>query len=113
MKLPFTFLILFIFFFCSCRKSQTPPDVIPEEQFTNFYADLLILREKDDLLGSDSLTSQHRMDSLYQKYQIDSGKVQTTIETYKQDLNRWKEFHKKVTNRLQIIQREELSKPKL
>ena len=113
MKLPLTFLVLFSLSFCSCRKNQSQIEIIPEEQFINFYSDLLIVREESILLRLDSLSLQHRIDSLYQKYQLDTSKVRITLENYKQDLDRWKEFHGRVTKRLEVIQREELSKPKL
>jgi hypothetical protein len=102
----------FLLFFCSCSKRQQAINLIPEEQFVNIYADLLIANEEGILLQLDSVSIRQKADSIYHHYNIDTSIVRITLESYKQDMNKWKEFHEKLTNRLANIQREELSPPK-
>jgi len=89
---------------CSCSKKQQAASALPEDLFVRFYADKLIIQEESVLLHSDSTTTNHRIDSLYQAYNITSTQVQATIADYKTDVAKWKDFYDKVIQRLESLQ---------
>ena len=105
--------ILLLFFLvallscCSAREGDSRR--IPEETFVRLYADMLIEREERVLRGTgDAQTAA--TDSLYQSYGVTAPDVEHTLYQYQSDLAAWKEFHVKVTKRLEILQEEMASK---
>ena len=106
MKNIICFLVAMVCLSFSCSKRPSTANVIPEEKFVHFYADLMIAREEGELLGLGSSGMSMRIDSVYRFYVITPDRMNSTIEYYKNDVNRWKDFHEKVASRLGEIQRE-------
>lgn len=93
----------------SCSRGPGNTGVIPEGPFVRLYADLLIAREERSLRGAAPADSAAQ-DSLYRAYGVTAGDAALTLERYKAGLSTWKEFHARVTKRLDSLQQEMASK---
>ena len=96
----------------SCRNNNASKLSIPEEQFINLYADMLILREDENLSQADSLQRKRALDSLYASYKVSPSQFDASLQFYKNDLSRWKSFYEEVTQRLEAVQLEQRQKAK-
>ncbi len=104
--------LLFALFFVtialqSCHNDESVDLPIPENQFVNLYADMLIIREEAHFSLSDSLTTKLRIDSLYASYHVTDKQAEIAIQYYKKDLHRWKQFYENVIRRLDSLQQME------
>jgi len=97
------FLLTVIISLCSCSTKRESIPGIPEETFINLYSDLLIIREDATLRAIQSGEKQSAIDSIYQNYGVTEAIVQSRIDHYKRNLSNWKEFHEKVTKRLELL----------
>jgi hypothetical protein len=88
----------------SCGDNDSKEQTIPEPQFINLYADVLILKEEVSLSRSDSLHLKRGLDSLYENYHTSRSEFEATLLYYKKDLPRWKRFYEDVTKRLDSVQ---------
>jgi hypothetical protein len=79
---------------------------IPEEQFIDFYVSQTILKEEATLMAVTPEQIEHMQDSLYQVKGVTQSQVEQTLDYYKKDLERWKAFHGKVTQRLEDLHRQ-------
>lgn len=106
-----TFSIIIIIFLISCSEKKTTSNLLPDSTIVNFQADLMIVQEENQFLRSDSLVRHQRMDSLYTHYNITKEQVEETLDFYRKDINRWKQFYESVMHRLESLQRDEIKTP--
>ncbi len=113
MKKPLLLFAASLVIFISCSNKDTGLNVLADTTVVNFQADYLIIQQENQLLRLDSLEQQHRFDSLYNYYNITKGQFDTTLNYHKKDINRWIEFHQKVSRRLETLQLREIHPPNL
>ena len=112
MKLLLTFVIFCSCIVCSCTDNSSSVPVIPEDQFVNLYADLLLLKQEGQLIHADSAQMKKRTDSLYTIYHVNNEQVEAALNRYKRSLKDWKELHEKVIKRLESLQSSQPPHPK-
>lgn len=94
----------------ACGNNDSKGRPIPEEQFINLYADVLVLKEEHSLSRSDSIRMNDRLDSLYANYRTTPSEFDSTLQYYRKDLGRWKKLYEGVTKRLETIQQQDRPK---
>jgi hypothetical protein len=94
----------------TCSRTSGGATAIPEDRFVHLYADLLVAREEAPLRGLPDGDTTLR-DSLCRAYATTPQEVDATIARTKADLTAWKEFHAKVTKRLEEMQKDLASRP--
>lgn len=102
-------------FFClllvsGCRSGNPPGSAPDRDQLVKIYADMLIIREENNISRLDSTPARHRIDSLYKTYKTSSGQVDSSIQYYKNDINQWREFYDDVAKRIEEIQQQQRQK---
>jgi hypothetical protein len=106
------YIIAFVLIFCSCgRQDHARPAGLPsgdDEKFVDFWSRLRIIQEEGSLAHLDSLALKKKTDSLYTAYSYTPEGVSTTLDSYRADLPRWKEFHEHVAHRLEELQKDSL-----
>jgi hypothetical protein len=107
MHRPYYILLIVAFMIASCSRGHSDSTFSPDDQFTDYYAHLLILKEEGKLLMTDSTHMNMRIDSLRIAFHMTKGYVDSTVSTYQSDLQRWRQFYDLVIKRLEVIQREE------
>ena len=95
----------------SCKNNDSKGLPIPEEQFVNLYAEMLVLREENSLSQTDSSRMKRSLDSLYANYQTTPSEFDSSLQYYRKDLARWKKLYEDVSNRLETIQQQVRQKP--
>jgi len=90
----------------SCSGPRPGPVAIPEEEFVEMYAHLLILQQEGALSGADSAVMKVRTDSLHREFQLSRDQVETALGYYRADLPRWRELFGKIIHRLEQLQQE-------
>jgi hypothetical protein len=94
---------------CSRTTGAGAADV-PGENFVRLYADLLVAREEAPLRGLPDGDTRLR-DSLYRAYHVTPQEFDAAIARAKADIAVWKEFHARVTRRLEEVQKDLASRP--
>lgn len=89
----------------SCSNKQSDNSIISEDVFTNVYADLQIAKEEAVILAADSVYISHKADSIYSAYHVTGKQVESTLQSYKNDLPGWKLFQERVIKRLESLQK--------
>jgi len=102
------FYLIIISVFMSCSKHKSSIAILPDSICINIKADLMIIQEENRVLREDSTTLQHKIDSLFHHYNISESQIETSVQEYKKDLTRWKEFNSKILKRLEYLQQKEL-----
>ena len=93
---------------CAPNRLAAPP--LQEDAFVRFYADRLIVSNEAAIQGVDTLTVNHRLDSLLHQYSFHPDQISDALEYYKQDGERWAHFHELVSRRLEQLQQYELAR---
>ncbi len=102
-----TFLFLIsVLFLVSCTQQNEGSPPLPEEKFIDFYVNKTILKEEATLLAVTPEQTERMEDSLYQAKGVTQSQVEETLDYYKNDIQRWKAFHGKVTQRLEDLHRQ-------
>lgn len=112
MKSLKTISIITIIVLSSCLEKRAISDLHSDSTFVNFQADLMIIREENQFLKLDSITSYQRIDSLYRHYNLTKEQDQEKLDFYQKEINRWKEFNETVMQRLEFLQRNQIQTTK-
>jgi len=110
MRIQWLLYFLVIFILVSCSNDKSPTSKLEDSVCVNFQADMMIIQEENRVLREDSTTLQPKIDSLYHHYNISESQVETSVQDYKKDLTKWKEFNTKIMKRLEYLQQKELIK---
>jgi len=103
-------LSLALFIGLSCAPDRLTPPPLQEDVFVRYYADRLILNNEAAIQGVDTLTVNHRLDSLSRQYSFHPDQITASLEYYRQNGERWAHFHELVSRRLEQLQQYELAK---
>ncbi len=85
-------------------------NLIPEETYVQFHADLMIVQEECMLNSLDSLQKKERFDSLYKSFNLTPEQIEQTKKEYNKDLKRWQLVYDKIILRLDSLQKTQSSK---
>ena len=108
----FTLYLLTLIFF-SCSKEKPAVNLLPDSTIVNFQSDFMVIHEENQITRADREVVRRKTDSLYHAYGVTKQQVDTTLNYYKNDYNRWKDFYHRVTRRLEQMQQNELSRPEM
>ncbi|MBI1806604.1 MAG: hypothetical protein HYR76_06080 [Ignavibacteria bacterium] len=109
MKIHFLACIVTLPCILSCAGRNSEPSTSIDTVFVNFYADKMTLQQEANINNVDSAGVMHRMDSLYNFYNLSSQDVETKTTEYRKDVTTWKQFHDQVVRRLERLQQEQAS----
>ena len=89
----------------ACGRQDGAP-VTDDDKFIDFWSRLRIMQEEGSLTHVDTLAMKKQTDSLYAAYGYTPDGVRGRLDAYRSDLSLWKDFHQKVTRRLEDIQKD-------
>jgi len=92
---------------CACQKESEKPPSDMKESIVRLRADILICQQRERILPEDTARARREKDSLFALYHISEKEYDDAISGYKSDLDRWKEFHLMVINRLEDLQHQQ------
>lgn len=101
------YILLWLILLPSCRNASLPGSLLDRARLVVVYADLLIVREENNISRLDSSQARIRIDSLCRTYQTSSARVESSIQFYKSDINQWREFYDEVAARIETIQQKQ------
>lgn len=91
----------------ACRNGHSSGSALDRDLLVKVYADMLIIREENAISRLDSAQGRVRTDSLYRAYQTSSAQVDSSVQSYKEDINQWRSFYDDVARRIEEIQQKQ------
>lgn len=92
---------LILFFACT---EKTPKSVLPSDKFEAIYIALLEEGGSARVFHSDS-TRQAKVDSIFHSFGTSEDAFRVSIDAYRANPEKWKEFFEGVTNKLEEKQK--------
>ncbi|HTK82349.1 MAG TPA: hypothetical protein VL633_08675 [Bacteroidota bacterium] len=102
-----SYILLSLLLALACRNGHTSGSALDRDLLVKVYADVLIVREENGISRLDSAQGRVKLDSVYQAYHTSSSEVDSSIQSYKIDINRWREFYDDVARRIEDIQQKQ------